>query len=358
MKFIHVASYKDEFFNGIKSVLMELVPEQRNLGHKVYVFNQDYNEREIISGEVYIPTQKEFERNVNLINPDFVILHSLYGISDLRFSWFLNKKKIPYLIEPHGGTTIENAKKNWLKKKFANIIYANRFINKAAGLIYLNEIEANECVFKEIRKNFAIVPNGTHVHEIQKKNTKSKVHFIFLSRIDIIQKGLDLLFPALDQFNKSPYKEKAEFHFYGKARLPEFEKAFNDYIDASGNNIFFHGPVVGEDKTAAFRDADIFILTSRYEGMPMAVLEALSYGVPCLLTPQTNVANIVKSEDCGWITELKIDSIVKCIIDAIIEYENKRDQLIVNSLNAARKFTWDRIASISIQEYSRIIDLS
>ena len=75
MKFIHVASYKDEFFNGIKSVLQELVPEQRKIGHEVYVFNQEYNENEVISGEQYISSLKEFKDGIKSICPDFVIFH-------------------------------------------------------------------------------------------------------------------------------------------------------------------------------------------------------------------------------------------------------------------------------------------
>ena len=359
MKLVHVASYKDEFFNGIKSVLLDLVPEQRKLGHEVYVFNQEYNDKEIISGERYIATKIDFIKAIDEICPDFVIFHSLYGLSDVRFSWYLNKKHIPYLVEPHGGTSMENAKKNWLKKKIANLLYANRFIGNAAGIIYLNGKEADECVFKSIRKNDAIVPNGTHEHNRNyKRHNDKKVRFIFLARIDIIQKGLDLLFPAIDIFNNEGLKEKAEFHFYGKARNKLYEQQFEDYISKSADNVFFHGPVTGTDKERAFLDADIFILPSRYEGMPMAVLEALSYGIPCLLSQQTNVADIVENNRCGWITEVSINGIVECLKHSIEDYNNNSESLITNALNASKEFSWPNIAYKSIIEYSRIIGKS
>ena len=357
MIFIHVASYKDEFFNGIKSVLQELVLEQRKLGHEVYVFNQEYNENEVILGEQYISSLKEFKEGIKSIYPDFVIFHSLYGLSAVRYSWYLKKIKIPYLVEPHGGTSIENAKKNWFKKKVANYLYANRFIRKAAGLIYLNKKEQEECVFNKIRRDSVIIPNGTHIHQHQKcVSTDGKVRFIFLARIDIIQKGLDLLFPAIEAFNCcSGMKDKVEFHFYGKARNPQYAHVFEQYISNASDNVFFHGPVVGEDKDKAFQDADIFILPSRYEGMPMAVLEALSFGLPCILSRQTNVANIIESENCGWITELSIDAICKTIMRAMRDIDNNRDSLSENSFRAARSFTWDSIASLSIREYCRIV---
>ena len=46
----------------------------------------------------------------------------------------------------------------------------------------------------------------------------------------------------------------------------------------------FPGPVFGADKEAAFRCADAFILPSHSEGLPIAVLEAWSYGLPVFMT--------------------------------------------------------------------------
>ena len=53
------------------------------------------------------------------------------------------------------------------------------------------------------------------------------------------------------------------------------------------------GPIAGADKKKVLKDADLFLHTSRSEGHPMGVLEALAYGIPCLLTPGTNMASEV-----------------------------------------------------------------
>ena len=60
MRIIHVASYKDGFFNGIKSVLENLVPGQRELGHDVLLLNQEYNSTPLIEGEKYVSGRKDF----------------------------------------------------------------------------------------------------------------------------------------------------------------------------------------------------------------------------------------------------------------------------------------------------------
>lgn len=357
MNIIHVAWYKDEFFNGIKSVLIELVPEQRAQGNNVYVFNLEQNEKEIIPGEIFIQSTTDFITHVTDIKPDLVIFHSLYGLSPVKFSWFLNSNHIPYVVEPHGGTSIENSKKSWLKKKIANVLYTNRFIRKAAGLIYLNQKEQEECVFKKIRKNYAIIPNGTHLHTQNTKLIRDDIiRFIFLARIDIIQKGLDLLFPAIKAFNKKGYQSKTEFHFYGKARNPKYAQEFENYISNADDNVFFHGSVIGMDKDNAYENADIFILTSRYEGMPMAVLEALSHGCPCIVTPQTNMAEIIKKHDAGWVTSTDIDSIVETLSKACVDYLSKYNHYYNNTTEAIHQFSWDAIANKSIQEYTKLIN--
>lgn len=357
MRIIHVATYKDGFFNGIMSVLANLVPAQRQLGHDVIVLNQEYNEKPVISEERYVNSRGDFIDAVEHFNPDIVILHSLYSINDVKFSWYLKKRKIPYLIEPHGGTSQDNAKKNKLKKKIANIVYANRFIHNAAGLVYLNEKEANDCVFKRHRRNYVVIPNGTQMHgrptEYLRKD--GKIRFMFLARIDIIQKGLDLLFPAIKQFNADGYKEKAEFHFYGKARNPKWATTFNQYISEADDNVFFHGPVDGETKELAYQNADVFLLTSRYEGMPMSILEALSYGLPCIITPQTNVENLITKGRCGWVTNANTYEITQLLKYVSEDYSKHICEYVENALKAVEPFAWDRISKYSIECYKSII---
>ncbi len=353
MKIVHIASYKDEFFNGIKSVLVDLVPSQRALGHEIWVLNHEKNEIPVIEGEQYVGGQKDLKKWIKQINPDIVIFHSLYGLGDVFFSYHLRRMKIPYMVEPHGGTSLENSKKSRIKKKIANVLYANSFIKHAQSIIYLNQKEKEECVFSNIRRCGIVIPNGTHLHSnCSRNNSEGKVRFIFLARIDINQKGLDLLFPAIEEANTKGLISEAEFHFYGKARQPQWKKEFELYISNASPNVQYHGAVDGDDKERAYLNSDIFILPSRYEGMPMAVLEALSYGIPCLLTEQTNLADVIIGNDCGWIAETTVESICGKIFDAVNDYKLRHEALHINALNAAKLFDWESIAKQSIQAYS------
>lgn len=356
MRIIHVASYSNEFFNGIRSVLEELAPAQRTYGHEVWIFNHEKNDRKEVDGEVFIGGFRVFIRYIKSIQPDLVVFHSLYGMKDVCFSFYLRLRGIPYLVEPHGGTSKENSRKSRVKKLFANLLFVNSYLHHAMGLIYLNEIEKNGCVFQAIRRDCAVIPNGTHLHGSLSKSSSTKVvRFVFLARIDIYGKGLDLLFPAIEEANRKGAINKAEFHFYGKARDPHWGMVFNDYISKASNNVYYHGPAIGIDKKKAFEEGDIFVLTSRYEGMPMAVLEALSYGLPCLLTPQTHVTDIVVSNNCGWVTDLSIEEISIDILKVIDDFNSRRQELMINALQAASQFDWNSIAERSIKEYERLV---
>jgi glycosyltransferase involved in cell wall biosynthesis len=50
------------------------------------------------------------------------------------------------------------------------------------------------------------------------------------------------------------------------------------------DGVFYHGPVSRDHALATYKQADIFISASCYEGLPSSVLEAAAFGLPLILS--------------------------------------------------------------------------
>lgn len=353
MKILHVAAYNNLYFNGVFSVLVELTKRQMELGHQVKILNIDNNEGQVLPIEQKVKGQRDFCRFIDDYQPDIAILHGIYKSCYIGFIHTLDHCHIPYLVEPHGGSSLSNSKKNPIKKWIGRLLIGNRLVSHAKAVIYLNQKEADDCIFCKQRQSYVIIPNG--VGEMPPKPQaifREPIRFIFLARIDIDQKALDLLFPAIKQLNASIPKGKAEFHFYGKARIPQYASTFDKYIQDSDDNVYYHGPVFGPDKINAYHSSDVFILISRYEGMPMSVLEALSCGLPCLLTPQTNMADIISRYHCGWITQLDVHAIAESLRKIVEDFPLVADEYSENARQAVVEYSWVNIAKKSISCYA------
>ena len=111
--------------------------------------------------------------------------------------------------------------------------------------------------------------------------------------------------------------------------------------------------VFGADKEKILLGSDVFIQTSRFEGMPMGILEALGYGLPCLITEGTTLGHYVKSYNAGWVTETDAQRVFEQIICAI----NENDTLNEKSKNARdmihQHFAWEKVAKDNIRAYRK-----
>ena len=353
MIIIHVADYGQiGEQNGITTVLDNLILEQRALGHQVYFFNINNNGKIHTSHyNKVVSSIKSFNKNLNSVNPDIVIFHSLYYMKYILYMGIVYRKKIPYLIEFHGGATNFAQSKNLWKKSVANKFFFDSLIKKSNGLIFLTdqELKASE-TFSHLAPNI-IIPNGCtiphvpgHVNQINQP-----LICLFLGRIDIYYKGLDVLVEAVKKVYDK-IKGKIIFQFYGSGELEDFKALIGSYQDI----LKLNSAVYGDSKSQVFSSADIFVLTSRSEGMPMSVLEALAFGLPCLITEQTNMSKFVKN-GAGWVTECNVDA----ISESILEIVNSSNETIFEMSKQAQKnvlpYSWNKIAQLSIEKYEEVL---
>jgi poly(glycerol-phosphate) alpha-glucosyltransferase len=116
------------------------------------------------------------------------------------------------------------------------------------------------------------------------------------------------------------------------------------------------GPKFGEEKEALLRSVDAFILPSFSEGLPMSVLEAWSYGLPVIMTPQ---CNIPVGFDLAAAIQIdpEVDSIAEGLLRffAMSEGEQKAMGLRGRRL-VEERFTWKKIAEDMCNVYRWVRD--
>ena len=352
MRIVHIFTLGIKGRTGISEVVVNLSAYQRELSHEVRLLCLSPNFHDYYDAPCdVILRDKDFRCFIESFTPQIVIFHSLYKWHYIQWSNYLRKQGIPYLIEMHGASSVENQRKSWFQKKIANVIVFNRIIKQSSAIIYLNEAEQRRSLFAKLSNN-VIIPNGVTMpaNFTATKTVNNPIKIIFLGRIDIFHKGLDYLLQALEKIQRR-LLGKAEVHFYGYTYDDKFQTLLTPLHDIAQ----YHGAIFGKDKEDVLHNGDIFIHTSRYEGMPMAIIEALSYGIPCIVTPQTNMSELITQHHAGWVTALDSSEIAKTILQAIREYQEHTEELRKTAHNAVASYSWPLIAKRSIETYMQCI---
>jgi len=201
------------------------------------------------------------------------------------------------MISPRGMLDSWALGRSPIKKRVVSWWFEREHLRSAACLHALNEAEAKAIRAQGLVNPICILPNGVNIpHEGAAQKPAwaedlapgTKV-LLYLGRLHP-KKGLVALLRAWRQVQADAEREGwcliiAGWDQGGHGR--ELSSLIRQLrIDRSAHLV---GPQFEHDKEMSFHAANAFILPSFSEGLPVSVLEAWSYGLPVLMTPQCNV---------------------------------------------------------------------
>ncbi len=293
---------------------------------------------------------------------DLLHIHGIWmypSVANTRWSKWSGR---PYIVSPHGmldDWAVRNA--HW-KKHLALLLYEGEHLRGASCLRALCDAEADAMRRYGLSNPIAVIPNGVSLPAIvnyagnpswsAQLPEGSKIAF-FLGRIHP-KKGLAPLIEAWARAKEAGRLKAVQWHLViggwdeiGHQELLCELANSNRVLDT----VHFVGPLYGPDKDASFRYADAFILPSYSEGLPMAVLEAWSYSLPVVMTPQCNLPCGVRA-NAAVECKPQVDSIADALDQLFAMTDAQRELLGRNGRALVeRDFDWAQIGQEMVAVY-------
>lgn len=344
MNILYVSKLKNSMANGVTVAVLSLINSISNFAN---IFWLDLGNNEFkVSRKTKIISRKE----LNYKKYDIAVFEDPFNSLEFsNISKKLRKNNIPYIIVPHGCFNKKALNRKRIKKKIAIITIFNSFFKNATAVQFLtkNELDNSISYNKSI-----IIPNGISDTKYLCKSKKIK-NIIYVGRKDINHKGLDLLIKACYYIRDDLISLNVTINIYGPNSSDD--EMINSMISNYKLNgiIINNGPLFNKEKEKKLLCADAFIQTSRYEGFPMSLLEAFSYGLPVLITDGTNLAQIVQKNNAGFTCKTSIDEISSMIKTAI--YSDDISAMCKNSKKLSKFYSWDSISKETLELYSNLI---
>lgn len=300
-------------WGGVEAHVDELAYELTKKGHQVYVYVRNWYTSKSLkehkgSKLIHTPTLKtkhldafihSFTSSLHALSKNFDIIH-YHAIGPAFFSWIPRlKSKIVCTIHRYD---YEAEKWGVAAKMFL------RFSEKIALSVPHKTIvvaKYQQEFYQRAGKRVEYVPNGVRIPSLVKPDQitakyglKGNDYILFLGRL-VPEKRPDWLIKA--------YLKSKEKVGHLKLVIAGGSSATDSYsrklkkLAQNDENIIFTDYVQGQLKEELLSNAKLFVIPSELEGLPIALLEAMSYGLTCLASDIPAHCEVVKEGENGFL---------------------------------------------------------
>ena len=290
---------------------------------------------------------------------DIVHLHGVWAPMLIRVAREARRLGVSYVVTPHGMLHPWALSQGWLKKRVG--LWLNRQMLDSA--LFMHALNGEEhAAIERLRLNAPteIFANGIFPEEVRDLPPRGSFrarhpelgdapYVLFLSRLHI-KKGTDYLADAFSLLGRlRPHVRLVVVGPDGGAG-----EAMQRRLRECGlsRRTYFMGPLYGRAKSEAIVDAEVFCLPSRQEGLSIAVIEALSAGVPCVLTRTCNFPE-VEEAGAGYVVDSDAASIALALQKVVDDRAGWPGMSEAGRRLVLERFTWPVIARQAGDAYRR-----
>lgn len=332
----------------------------------------------VFSRKPYVNSACDNYRGVKLISlpcPKSKFLeaffHTLYGV-------FVARKASPDILHIHAigpslfvplarllglRVVMTNHGPDYKRKKWGRLAKIVLALGEYLGTKYANSVICvSQSIADKIRRKYkrdvVVIPNGVAKAQIsQSKNvikkyglTKGK-YILSVGRF-VPEKGFHNLLSAFSELQLDGWK----LVVVGQA---DHEDRYSRNLKeqaSKNNNVILTGLLNGEPLKELYSQAGLFVLPSYYEGLPIVLLEAMSYGLSCIASDIPANRNIELSEDRFFKpgNVKRLAEKIRQFVDKPLSEEERRRQLNM----IAERYNWGRISDKTLEVYKQVAKLN
>jgi glycosyltransferase involved in cell wall biosynthesis len=374
IKVVHVGNFVPQSADGVNQVIQALCTRLRyyNVQAEVWSFDSSLKEVELnYHGDLpvyrlpchlvrwinalHFPIKTRHFIDSNIYSIDLFHLHSVF----VPENQLIPSYGKPFVLTPHGGYSpnVFLGRNRILKNAWFSI-FERRLLEGATTVHAVSKGEVDDLTNLVGAKSVSYIPNGVDSSLLEVAVTVEPTgYLLYMGRLAIQQKGLDMLIRAY-----GIARSRSEFVFphliLAGPDWRDGRKVLNDLARELNisDSVHFVGAVSGRDKLELISKARAFIHTSRWEGMPLSILEALALARPLMVTPETNMANYVCDYGLGWVVDGSVSSIADGLETIAMSPPTTLESISRNARELVQKdFTWSSSTRRMVELYRNVL---
>lgn len=302
--------------NEVSIMTLRQVPIAYKLNSKINIINVEKENKNKIYRE--INNIRKIKQIVKSYSPDIIVSFLPAITYRVMIANKFCKKKV--IISVRNDPKIEY--KNLLKKLLMKVLFS-----KADGFVFQTE-EAKQYFSKNIQNKSIIIPNPINEDFIEKPfEGERKKEIVSVGRLEK-QKNHELLIKAFSMLDKKFNDYKLIIYGEGNER-DNLENLLKTH--KLEDRVLLPGKV--DDIKYQIYDTTLFVLSSDYEGMPNALMEAMALGLPVISTdcPCGGPKFLIKNNINGILVPINDEEKMKIAIENILSDKEFSNKLSINA---------------------------